>query len=449
MPHQDQGRSAGARAPAMAAALAWLVAPRMFGSLAFRRHCRWTPSSLVRAALVWAWSEEAALTDRFLTARQTIARTGDRQAELTVSYQAFVKLLRRHSPSLLLAVTTALRRQLREGLSHSYRVAGYLVFGVDGTRIEVPRTAANQQALGVDLQRTRRQGRRRRVDQKKADSPSIWLTTLWHVGAGLPWAWQRGTSTSSERDHLRQLLAQLPERSLLTADAGFTGYEFWKDLLAARHDFLIRVGRNVRLLRRLGVFRESAGRVYLWPETAVLRQQPPLVLRLVVAHGGRHPIYLVTSVLSGRALSDRQLIELYRARWGIEVFYRTFKQTFGRRKLRCGRPDNALLELDWSLLALWAACLYAKHKQAQRGADVTRTSPAGVLRILRRAIHDVHLPIASLVAVALVDSYHRTVKDSRDYPKKKSNFPGHSPPIIRIATKKLARKAQQLKRLTA
>jgi hypothetical protein len=99
--------------------------------------------------------------------------------------------------------------------------------------------------------------------------------------------------------------------------------------------------------------------------------------------------------------------------------------------------------------ALWAACLYAKHQQAQRGADVTRTSPAGVLRILRRALRDVHLPIASLIAVALVDSYRRTVKDSREYPKKKSDIPGHAPPIIRIATKKLAQRAQQLKRLTA
>ena len=39
------------------------------------------------------------------------------------------------------------------------------------------------------------------MDQKKADSPSIWLTMLWHVGVGLPWAWQRGASTSSEREH--------------------------------------------------------------------------------------------------------------------------------------------------------------------------------------------------------------------------------------------------------
>ena len=448
MPHQDHGRSTGACVPAVSEALKWLIAPRMFGSLSFRRDCRWTPASLVRGALVWAWSEEAALVDRFLTARETIARTDGGQAEPAVSYQAFLKLLRRHSTLLLFAVVTALQRRLREGLSRSYRVAGYLVFGVDGTRIEVPRTAANQQALGVDLARTRRQGRRRRVDRKKADAPSIWLTTLWHVGAGLPWAWQRGASTSSEREHLRQLLAWLPERSLVTADAGFTGYEFWQELLAAGHDFLIRVGGNVRLLRRLGVFRECAGRVYLWPETAALRGQPPLVLRLVVAHGGKHPIYLVTSVLSSRALSDRQLIELYRARWGVEVFYRSFKQTFGRRKLRCHCPENALVELDWSLAGLWAACLYAKHQQARQGEDPRRTSVAGVLRILRRAIRDARTPLA-LLAAALIDSYQRPSKASRDYPKKKSDTPGHAPPIIRDANKKLIRRAKQLKGLTA
>jgi hypothetical protein len=448
MPHQDQGRLAGAGAPAVAEALRWLLAPGVFGSLSFRRDCRFTPASLVQAALVWAWSGETALTDRFVTARQTIARIGGGQAE-SVSYQAFIKLLRRHSNLLLFALLSALQRRLREGLCQSYRVAGYLVFGVDGTRIEVPRTAANQQALGVDLRRTRRQGRRRRVDRKKADSPSIWLTTLWHVGAGLPWAWQRGACASSERDHLRQLLARLPERSLLTADAGFTGYEFWRELLAGGHDFLIRVGGNVRLLKRLGVFRECAGRVYLWPDTAANRRQPPLTLRLVVAHGGKHPIYLVTSVLPQRALSDRQLIELYAARWGVEVFYRSFKQTFGRRKLRCGRPDNALLELDWSLVALLAACLYAKHQQAKGGVDLTRTSVAGVLRILRRAMHDARLPIASLSAAALIDAYQRTNKASRDYPKKKTDRPGHAPPIIQLATKKLVRLAQQFKGLTA
>ena len=73
MPHQDQGRSA------LSAVLDWLVSPGTFGRLAFRKDCSWTPQALVQAALVWAWGEEAALTDRYRTARQTIAQHVDGQ----------------------------------------------------------------------------------------------------------------------------------------------------------------------------------------------------------------------------------------------------------------------------------------------------------------------------------------------------------------------------------
>jgi hypothetical protein len=43
------------------------------------------------------------------------------------------------------------------------------------------------------------------------------------------------------------------------------------------------------------------------------------VLRLVVARGGRHPVYLVTSVLDEETLSDRQVIQIYGLRWGVEI----------------------------------------------------------------------------------------------------------------------------------
>ena len=77
MPHQDHGRSAGA--PAIGAALDWLVAPQSFGRISFRKRCSWTPASLVQAALLWAWGEETALTDRFFSARQTISHQADGQ----------------------------------------------------------------------------------------------------------------------------------------------------------------------------------------------------------------------------------------------------------------------------------------------------------------------------------------------------------------------------------
>jgi hypothetical protein len=446
MPHQDQGRSTGAAA--IAAALEWLVAPKLFGRLSFRKNCSWTPQSLVQAALLWAWGEETALTDRFFTARQTIARLADGQREL-VSYQAFVKLLKRHSALLLLAFMEALQRRMRETLADSYRVAGYLAFGVDGTRIDVPRTVANEQAFGAAHCRTRRRGRRRRAAQKKAAAPRVWLTTLWHVGTGLPWSWTHGPSDASERAHALDMLAGLPERSLLTADAGFVGYEFWHALQAAGHDFLIRVGANVTLLKQLGWFRECAGRVYLWPDKPARQGRPPIVLRLVVAQGGKHPVYLVTSVLAKSALSDRQLIALYRARWGVEVFYRSFKRTFGRHKLRCAAPDNALLELDWSLAALWAACLYAKHHQRDAGEDLARTSVAGVLRILRRAVREPNFAMIDQLAAALVDAYAREHKASRDYPRKKTDAPGTAPPKILKATHEKVTMAKEIKRLTA
>lgn len=446
MPHQDQGRSASGLN--LAAALEWLVVPRMLGRLAFRKDCSWTPQALVQAALLWAWGEEAALTERYFTARQTIARQTAGQRQL-VSYQAFVKLLLRHSGLLLFALSEALQRQMREALAETYRVGGWLAFGADGSRVDAPRTRENERAFGAARCKTRKRGRRRKAACKKAAAPRLWLTVLWHLGTGLPWSWTRGGSDASERGHLVKMLPALPERCLLLADAGFVGYDFWQALLTAGHGFVIRVGANVTLLKSLGYFRERAGRVYLWPEKQCRRGQPPLVLRLVVAHDGKHPVYLVTSILEPAALSDRQLIELYRARWGVEVFFRSFKQTFGRRKLHSTSPDNARLELDWSLAALWAACLYAKVQQREAGHDPAKTSVAGVLRILRRALHDPQLAVAALLAQALVDDYQRGSKASRDYPRQKTQPPSSSPPTILQASKSQVLLAQQLRRLTA
>lgn len=442
MPHQDQGRSAGV--PAVFAALNWLIAPELFGRLSFRKECRWTPEALVQAALLWAWSEESSLVDRFSTAQQVIAQGGGEQRE-SVSYQAFVKLLRRHTAMLLRALIAALQRQMQQTLSDAYRVAGYPAFGVDGTRIDVPRTAANEQAFAAARCRTRRRGRRRKADWKKAAAPRMSLTTLWHLGSGLPWSWRHGSSRIGERTQARDMLPCLPERSLLVADAGFVGYDFWQALLEAGHDFVIRVGANVTLLKQLGYYRECDRRVYLWPQRRAERGQPPLVLRLIVAHDGKHPVYLVTSVLAVSELSDRQLKELYKARWGVEVFYRSFKRSFNRHKLRSASPENTKLELDWSLVAFWAACLYAKCQQLDAGEEIARTSVAGVLRILRRAVHTPELDVPKLLAHALIDLYERTNKTSRNYPRKKTDAPGTAPPLIQKATRAQMTLAREIK----
>jgi hypothetical protein len=282
-------------------------------------------------------------------------------------------------------------------------------------------------------------------------SPQIWLTLFWHVGLGLPWGWKTGPVDSSERAHMLEMLGILPENSMIVADAGFVGYDNWRAIEDAGHAFVIRVGANVKLLRKLGYARESAGRVYLWPDKARKKSQPPLVLRLITVHNGKHPVYLVTNVLSEKQLSDRAAAEIYKSRWGIEVFFRSFKQTFDRRKLRSTSPDNALLELDWSLLGLWVVYLMAVAKVIKQGESPHRVSAAGALDAVRTVIRDYRWrpesekDLWSLLGEALIDTYVRHgSKAAHNYPRKKNEKPAGKP-LILSANREQLKFAKELK----
>jgi len=441
-------------------ALRWLLRGVSLDDITFRIDCTWTPLSLVWAGMLWAWSDEKTLIERFSTSRKIIKSLLGRQAEPATSYQAFVKLLRKWTTPLLQILKAAFRRRMVETLSQAWKIEGWVVFAGDGSRADVPRTRKNEERysprskLSRAAQKRRRTRRRRRSQQearqRKANIPRIWMTMLWHVASGLPWDWRTGPSDSSERGHLQEMLASLPAGSLLTADAGFVGYEFWKLILDAGHQLLIRVGSNVNLLKKLGYAKERDGLVYLWPDRAVQKRLPPLVLRLVVVATGSYPVYLVTSVHNQRRLSDRQVVAVYRRRWGIEVYYRSAKQTFERRKLRSHNPDNAMVELHWSLLGMWAMGLHACSRLVPRGIPPQRISFANVWRAYRRPIRQFNAPpepgerLTDLLDRAIIDPYTRRNRTSRDYPRKKQEQPA-GPPVILTASPSQVRLAKRVK----
>ena len=455
MSHQDQdGRKVRFNYQYLRRALDWLLRTAVFSSLRFRDDCTWTAQPLAGAALLWAWSDEATLDDRFQAARRIIQCVFPQQQELAGSYQAFVKLLRRWTSQFVTSLQATFRQRMQASLAERWLLYGFAVFGSDGSRVELPRTRSNEVAYAPSPSRKKRKRpcRGRQSEQsraKKANSAQLWLTTLWHAATGLPWDWRLGPADSSERGHLLEMLTGLPLDALIAADAGFVGYDFLSGILASGRQFLVRVGANVRLLRKLGYARESNGLVYLWPDKAAQRNQPPLVLRLVIASNGKHPVYLITSVLSARRLSDRQVCDLYRLRWGIELFYRHLKQTYQRRKLRSARADHARLELEWSLLGLWAMALYAQVELARKKVPAHKVSIAGVLRAFRRMLRDyLHSAdsahsLCALVRRAIVDDYHRANKASRiDTRRKYEQPPG--PPHIRSATRAQIKHAKQL-----
>jgi hypothetical protein len=75
---------------------------------------------------------------------------------------------------------------------------------------------------------------------KKKTGPQLFLTTLWHMGTGLPWDYRIGPGTASERHHLRDMLADLPAKAMVVADAGFTGYELLRAIDQLGLSFLVR-----------------------------------------------------------------------------------------------------------------------------------------------------------------------------------------------------------------
>jgi hypothetical protein len=163
---------------------------------------------------------------------------------------------------------------------------------------------------------------------------------------------------------------------------------------------------------------------------------------------GKQPVYLVTNLSKSR-LSDRQVATIYGARWGVEVFFRTFKQTFGCRKLRSRSARNAQLELEWSLVALWSVCLLGTRELHLSGQAPGRLSPAAALHACQCTLREYRVRPDTLAETlwaqlrrARLDDYQRrSSKTSRAYPRKKHRTPIGIPRITLATDLQIAQAA--------
>jgi hypothetical protein len=376
-----------------------------------------------------------------------------------------MKMLVRWTAELVGCLMLAFHILMEREFPDEFRFAGFVILAGDGSKLRLARSRSNE-ARYSPASRGKKGKKRRKADRakkrprsaearaqrakdKKADSPQMALTLLLQVLLRLPWDWRIGSSDTSEREHLREMIPGLPVDALIVADCGFVGYDFWSELLASGRHFVIRVGGNVRLLRKLGVVREVNGIVYLWPDAAAKRKKPPLVLRLVTVHDGRQPWYLVTSVRNTTRLSDKQVARIYKLRWRIELFFRHFKQTYGRAKLRSHKAEHAACEAQWSLLGLWAMLLHTQIQQKREHGKVRQVSVARVLHAFGQAIDEQRCraeageSLDEQLLAALVDPYKRRDKTSRAHPRKKYE-PPTKPPRIANATRAQRQLAKQV-----
>jgi hypothetical protein len=204
---------------------------------------------------------------------------------------------------------------------------------------------------------------------KNKTGPRQFLTVVFHVATGLIYDYRRGDARSSERSHLLQM-----------------------------------------------------------PDTL-----PPGALRLIEVPGrGGRRMHLLTDVLDETLLSDEQAEAMYRKRWGVELLYRSLKQTMGRRRMRCRSPANAAAELDRAVIGLWVLGLMSVGRLMEAGRSPCEWSVAASLRAVRRTMRSaVPRPRrgrepspGEALAGARLDGYRRiNSRKSRHWPHKKQEQP--------------------------
>lgn len=429
----------------------WIVNDDMFANLALHGNIGWQPARLIILAVLWVWSEKNTLTKAFNHARHlAVSLFGDAAVS---TYQGLTGALKTYTTKLLPAVQNRMHALMEEVGGDHGRIGKWLPLAVDGSRIDTPRTKSNERHFAAKnygagrKAKSRRKWKNKRKRSKKLSAPvkpQIWLTLIWHMGLKMPWTWKTGPSTSSERHHLMDLVRdeEFPENTLFCGDAGFVGYELWSTILEDGHHLLIRVGANVRLLTDLPCVRCREGIVCLWPDAALRKMQPPIVLRLIEVQNERGRMFLVTSVLSRRDLSDSRAVRLYTLRWGIELQFRSFKQTFGRSRLQSRTAECCRIELDWSLAGLWMIQLFAVKEQIPIDSPPNRSSVSLSLTIIQNAMQkwnehvDESHSLNQQFREAVTDGYNRrTSKTARYHPDQKHKPSTAEPKLIKATTK--------------
>jgi hypothetical protein len=389
---------------------------------------RWTLEYVLYVSVLMALDEAEYLKDRFTHARQAVVAMFPGRKRPGRTYQGYVQACRRLRRGHQREIQRQLRARHRWAAGPFWQRDGWVAFAADGTRVELPRTAAHEKAFGCA--------------GRDKTGPQLQLTSLYHMGTGLPWAWQIGAGTESEQVHLRHLARRLPVDSLLVADAGFTSFDLLWSLRQRRVHFLVRMGSNRTLLTGVADRKtEIQGKgVWLWPKKKQSKC-PPLPLRLIRIEQANHtPMYLVTSVLDEQALTDRQVGQFYRRRWGQEVFHRSFKQTLAQHKMRSASPAEAKRELDWALIGYLILGLWSVQALCEAGHDPLTGSVGESLRVVRGAIRQGGRfgrgTLGNLLRRAVKDRYvRRGSKSARNWPRKKNDHPPGLPKL-REATEK-------------
>jgi len=391
------------------------------------------------------WCCGDSLPEKFEAARGFYVVCHDKRRRPGETFQGFQQAVGKLPMAVLRVLARGIRGRIEQLLGDRWWIGGWIPFGCDGSRLECPRTVELEQRLG--------QG------GKKDSAPTVWVTAIVHLLTGVPWTWRFGRgSKPSERNHLVQMLEDLPGQALVVADAGYYGYDLMLELIAAGVSFLIRMSSTVTLYtekqRRLADFRE--GLVYYWPDRAQKQGLQPVQARLLCVRDEKRKVdvWLLTDLVSSRQLSLSDANRFYRWRWENEGYFRTYKRTLAKVKLLSRTIREVHREAEASMIAtqlLLAQGARALPKAKTEEEPRVMCSPRKVLLEIRRELSGRLGPrrrgrFSQRLKECCRERRERSsAKATRVWPRRKDHKPPGPPKILKLtaAQKRLILRARK------
>jgi hypothetical protein len=260
---------------------------------------------------------------------------------------------------------------------------GLRLVAIDGTVLDLPDTAANEEHFG-------RPGTRR--GEMRGAFPQARVVALVECGTHAMLGAEVGPCTTGETTLARELFKLLSAGMLLLVDRGFCGYELWQIAAATGAQLCWRTKSNAVLPVSQALPDGSYLSVLRPPKGNPGKPITVRVIEYTLSHPSRDPgeppIRLITTLLDPDEAPALELAGLYGERWESAFDELKTHQRGARQVLRSKSPEMVIQEIYAHLLVYHAIRALINAAAEPRGLDPDRVSFIASLRVLRRQVTD-------------------------------------------------------------
>ena len=262
---------------------------------------------------------------------------------------------------------------------------GWRLMSLDGSTLEVPDTAANDEYFG----------RPAASRGERSAYPRLRWVALGEVGSRAIVGLEAGRYREGETRLARPLFARLSPGMLCLCDRNFYGFKLWNEARQTGADLVWRIKKNL-ILPTGEKFQDGSYLSRVFPSQRDQRKDHPGTAVRVIEYRLDDPgrpaadgaYRLVTTILDPDKAPADELAALYAQRWEVEISIKEIKVYQGRPKavLRSKKPDGVLQELYGYLFVHYAIRWLLHQASCEENIDPDRLSFTSALCAMRRKL---------------------------------------------------------------